>query len=534
MAAELLSTSLKRHRNTFSGFHKLPLEIKTGIFSEAVRSGPLDDYRYSSSYFHQLHNLAKVCQSWADIILGSAAFWTCLSGTHSLPLVRSALFRARDRALEIRYQATGQVAPRPEFLSLVIQHMDKWNSANLVLPLWHARFLKKIESARLTRLNLVNHVLSMNHQVTPLAFLPASDFIGHVPALSNICLVKFRLETWDKPFLQNLTNISLQNVMVNAPLQAILQVLSTSRERLEYIALSQVHSLEHIEPDHLERILFPRLSCMIIAGCEPLGTHSLLLGIDAPQCIHVGFSYHKHNADLRDHCATLLKAAILQARPTMRRLRLWVQSTSRISVTTHSDDQAVTTSSVNIHFTGQDTGEALVWLLEAMGTTPADAKVQLRGLSFDFALTAVQAAVVLRSLPSLISMEMANVVQGGLLTLFQALGKPDTNAETGHVQWLCPQLTMLMISNGDVCSDALITTMVRRTEASNGARDVRARGAPLAMTDLIIRQPVPAMSRDTWRKIKDSVGPLENCKLLDKDGKPYSFPEEGTIQSTGA
>lgn len=122
-------SELSRRRNALAPIHRLPVKVIIRVFSYLV--GGWLPRRPPKEHHHNMHVLAQVCNTWAEILLAYPPFWTVADGDGGDVFLRTTLRRSMNRPLQVTFTAPRELDSHRSTWPLACQHIHRWESARI-------------------------------------------------------------------------------------------------------------------------------------------------------------------------------------------------------------------------------------------------------------------------------------------------------------------------------------------------------------------------------------------------------------------
>lgn len=257
--------------------------------------------RFGALHYKQMHILAQVCKKWADILVGSPAFWNQLCGYLSIPSLNRSLRLSANRPLAVNFQFRGHGQTKGEMatlLSLACQHIYRWESASVSVSPEGLAALQTSQAPLLRCLEL-RVLRERRPEEVEVARTPVLHlFQGHAPHLTELTLSGVGLKDWNSGLLRNLRLLELKHLGDSAP--SLQQILNAIRRcnRLEILDLADIRTQGH--PERLDTIHIPDITSIAIRHSLPECTAMILNTVRTPKCDHYTVGYTGGSTLLQD------------------------------------------------------------------------------------------------------------------------------------------------------------------------------------------------------------------------------------------
>ncbi|KAG8892107.1 hypothetical protein FRB99_002958 [Tulasnella sp. 403] len=481
-------SQMKRHRNTLSLIHRLPIEILVEIFRHVTKDG-----FYTSRRYLRLGDLSRVCALWGRVIEQSPTLWTTIWTNDDTRLIKKIISRSGNHPLSIyanQYEGWGVIESCLQQLS---PQLHRWKIAEFRLQSQDIKYLQErladASAPKLEKLCVSVYPTGVS------ASTRVELFRGGVECLKELELSGVSMP-WTSPLLSRLRVLRLASLGESAAvttahiLTALAQCPEISELRIYSCDLRDSHA-----PDFPTRLELPHLHVLSLDCITPsAASYSILRGISSPK-----YDQFTLTSAVPSPPDNLLSETISHIIPSLVHL-----PTSARRVTIRLGDrycQYETENGLKFRVVHPSPPTVLGWMTTAFGDAMRSVQTELH-IGFNFP-PSENDLLVIGGIPMLTLLNISGLKDQTPIIRFLST----TTLVNGKQRWPFPKLASLSIEE-DVNHPSEILRMVESRYGHNiKSKKAKSKARlPTPFTSFIIHGSGTRLGDRTFHQIREIVG----------------------------
>ncbi|KAG8892050.1 hypothetical protein FRB99_003150, partial [Tulasnella sp. 403] len=484
-------SQIKRHRNTFSLIHRLPVEVPVEILRHAAQ-----DELYAGRRYLRLGDLSRVCALWGRVIEQSPTLWTTICTNDDTRLIQKIISRSGNHPLSIYTNLYERWGITESCLQQLSPQVHRWKIAELRLQSQDIKYLQEcLADASAPKLEKL--CVSVHH-AWGRASTPVELFRGGVERLKELDVSGVSM-AWTSPLLSHLRVLRLASLGESAAvttahiLTALAQCPEISELRIHSCDIRDSHA-----PDLPTRLELPHLRILSFDCITPsAASYSILRGVSSPK--YDQFTLMSHPRAVPPPPDNLLSETISHIVPSLVHL-----STSARRVAIHLGDlycQYEMGNGLKFCVAHPSPPTVLGWMTTAFGDAMKSVQTEL-DIGFNFSPSENDLLVISRILMTT-SLKLSGL--GDQTPIIRFLST--TTLVNGEQRWPFPKLASLTIEEDTNYPGEILRMVESRYGHTIKSKEAKSKARlPTPFTSFIIHGSGTRLGDRTFHQVRKIVG----------------------------